>query len=379
MMIIQNIVDKNWLQEYELEFLSSEVFTKLSETLKLPNAKLITLEIITNLLFNISEIPQEIMTLIVEKGIFMTAIENIYLPKETDNDRLKEWELSIVLLFNLTIINSWFTDQIWENLFDNNNLGNYWKMINERCLTDMLIQNNDFMNKLSAFLKSISDNFHIKFINDIDYLWEIFEYSLFSDDEVVILNTLWCLYNLYSKIENIDQISSCAHLYPNERIIERIWFLASHSLLEFNVAGVQTVNSLMVKQNLKNPELLNVIKGAKSLLRQGKKNKILALTSMRNLAILFGIEKLLEEGVLFRIMLEISNSMDIKVALEALETLTCFISLCAKDQLEDMISDGLLDSVFLKCKNQSNPDLLQKYMTLLFQIFSREKWGKYFN
>ena len=81
-------------------------------------------------------------------------------------------------------------------------------MINERCLTDKLIQNNDFMNKLSAFLKSISENFHIKFINDIDYLCEIFEYSLFSDDEVVILNTLWCLYNLYSKIENIDQISS---------------------------------------------------------------------------------------------------------------------------------------------------------------------------
>ena len=90
MMILQNIVDKNWLHEYEFEFLSSGVFTKLSETLKLPNAKLITLEIITNLLFNISEIPQEIMTLIVEKGIFMTAIENIYLPKDADNDRLKE-------------------------------------------------------------------------------------------------------------------------------------------------------------------------------------------------------------------------------------------------------------------------------------------------
>jgi len=123
----------------------------------------------------------------------------------------------------------------------------------------------------------------------------------------------------------------------------------------------------------KSSSFLEILPGLKRLIIQKKpKIAILGLRTLSNLWYWFGVNEILDEGILIKLFLTL-NGRPLKIMIGVFETMIVLVENSNEEQLQSIIEDGILDAVWNKTETFNDFELIQLYIQLIYAILQKEK------
>lgn len=361
--IMTKIVNEQWRADYDNIFLSSSAIKTYNTALNSSEAEIrrLSLQILTNLFYEVNTIYADREEEIVSSGMFLTILQNLCFKAQTTPFELEMCENSFVCLANMGVVSK----SLKEHLISNK----IFTTLADIFLNHELINNDSFVQKFIHLLEVLIR--HIKKADDTDLqaLVPVINHTILNwwDNDTLIKSLKW-LHYMYSLSQEF---------WNNSEVVFQLTKQLKNSDIEVKISALGCIERISGFESLKFDWLLDTAPDLQRVLLNSKvKVKEIVLVVISNLILSFeeALDKILNDtSILYKIFAEL-NTTNWKLQARLLETLNVFVEKANFEQLESIVEQGLFYYVTDRVSTSSYyTEVLEEYLLLIYNVLDKEK------